>query len=127
MFVSFLEVEQESDCYFLWGEENGHITLILQPWLKETQALLAALFETIQAAATFGPTPVPHSTPVSQVSVALPIATGQVSSAFWALPAVGLIPQNLRELSSHLMPGSSCAEHRSLPKFLHGSAPVLSR
>lgn len=65
------------------------------------QALLTVFFEIIQGASTLGPTPVSHSTPMSQVSVAFLTATGQASSALCALPAVGLIPQNLRELSSH--------------------------
>lgn len=96
-------------------------------------------FEIIQGAGTFGPAPVSHSPPsvtqhpnatqppVSQVSVPFPTASGQVSSAFSALPARGLIPQHLRELSSHAMPGSSCAEHCSLPKFFHGSAAMHQR
>lgn len=91
------------------------------------QALLTAFFEIIQGAATFGPTPVSHSPPVSQVTVAFLTATGEVSSAFCALPALGLIPQNLRELSCHVTPGSICAEHCSLPKFSHGSAAMLYR
>lgn len=127
MLVSISNVKQESDCYTLWGEENGHIILILWPWLKEMQVLLTAFFEIIQGEATFGPTPVSHSIPVSQVSVAFLTVTGQASSAFCALHAVGLISRNLKELSSHVTPGSSCAEHCSLPKFFHGSAPVLYR
>lgn len=91
------------------------------------QALLAAFFEIIQGAVTFGPAPVSHSTAVSHVSVAFLTATGEDSSAFCALPAGGLIPQDLRELCSHVMPGSSCAEHCSLPKFFPGSAAMLYR
>lgn len=62
------------------------------------QARLAAFLEIIQAVATLRQTSVSRSTSVPQTSVALPSATGQVTSAFCALSAVGLIARHLREL-----------------------------
>lgn len=72
-------------------------------------------------------TSVSHSTLVPQTSVAFPIATGQVTSAFCALPAVGVIARHLRDLSQltqlNLAAGSSHAKRCSLPKSFRGSAP----
>lgn len=91
------------------------------------KALLAAFLEIVQAGATFRQTSVSHSTLVPQTSVAFPIATGQVTSAFCALPAVGVIARHLRDLSQltqlNLAAGSSHAKRCSLPKSFRGSAP----